>query len=133
VRRADQLASFLSREERILLVGSAQWVQLAERVGRGGGEGMLAMTNSRIFHAVLTGATQGVTFSLPLSQVVERWSTWIIAPLMRELHLSFVPGGTDGSWLATNLAAITGKNEASFYAGRRLCREIAAASIASPN
>jgi hypothetical protein len=139
---------WLYPDERIVLIGSAQWVQLAERIGRGAGEGTLCLSTERIFHVGATTAGEpGVTISDPRSWIQRSWSTWIIMPLARELHFTYAPvgeykhgrGWVGGSWVAPLAAEAfldalletgdsghsAGITEASFYGPKTLCRNIA--------
>jgi hypothetical protein len=102
----------MQEHEELVLAGSAQWVQFAERMGRGQGEGILCVTRGRLFHLLDVGNQQSI--SIPLRDITKSWQTFIITPFASELHVQCT---LDGASQQTTV---------SFYAGKRFCRDVVA-------
>jgi hypothetical protein len=83
--RLERLRSVLVEGEIPVEMVLAQSVTIAERVGRGGGEGVLYLTNLRL---VFIDDRVGPAFQMPLGDVQEVTTSWIMAPRMRALHVS---------------------------------------------
>jgi hypothetical protein len=112
MKYAARAAQVMQQDEELVLAGSAQWVQFAERMGRGQGEGILCVTRDRLFHLLDVGNQQSI--SIPLRDITKSWQTFIITPFASELHVQCT---LDGASQQTTV---------SFYAGKRFCRDVVA-------
>jgi len=66
------------------VVGEVNWVQLSEQNGRGGGEGILMLTPTRLIFRSNFGTEH---FVIPVSEISQTKITRIVIPRFVELHL----------------------------------------------
>ena len=100
----NKLTPLLGEGEFILSIGEALWVQFGLKHGRDSGEGVLGITNQSVLFVLnrFDGA-----ISVPLVEVRRCWKTFIVLPNFSEIH--FLTSKAD---------------EISFYATKRMCKEI---------
>jgi hypothetical protein len=114
--------TWLLEGEKGVLAGTAQWVQLAEHRARKMAEGTLCLTTKRVFH-IARNPKYGMLFTLERDDVKGAFSTWIITPLARELHLTITQGAfATVPGLMPERSELT---EISFYVGKSFAREFA--------
>jgi hypothetical protein len=96
--------SFLDSGEMIVTIGEALWVQYGLRNGRGSGEGALAVTDKSLIF-ILNRDSQSI--KIPRADILNIWKSFIIMPNFSEIHFKTRNG-----------------EEFSFYATKRMCKEI---------
>ena len=99
------LKGLLLQGEIPVAVGEANWVQLSERRGRGGGEGVLMLTDRNVtFYSPF-----GESLRIPLHHVTSTKKTRIVIPRFVELHVFAGPSRSE-------------IDDFSFYCTKRTCR-----------
>ncbi len=111
-QRLARLAPVLVDGESPVVMVPAQSVMLAERFGRGAGEGVLHLTSARL---VFIDDRVVPAFQIPLEDVTAVDTSWIIMPGMRALHIR-CEGDTS-----------------TFWTGKRFSRLMASAVALSPH
>lgn len=106
----DRVQGWIDEGEKLVNSGMAQSVDIAERVGRGGGEGILVLTDRRLLFQLDEMVPGFGGMSIPRDEITHVHHKWIIAPQMRQL---FVSTNRDGS--VTTM---------SFYVGKTFAREL---------
>jgi hypothetical protein len=101
-QRLEQLRPVLVEGESPVAMVPAQSVRIAEMRGRGGGEGVLHLTTSRL---VFVDDRSGPAFQIPMEQVTEVATKRIIAPGMRALNVTY-DGRTETFWTGKRFAAL---------------------------
>lgn len=81
----------------------AQSVRIAERRGRGGGEGVLHLTTARL---VFVDDASGPAFHVPLADITKVTTNRIIAPGMRALNVSYGASYKETFWTGKRFAAL---------------------------
>jgi hypothetical protein len=99
-QRLARLAPVLVEGESPVAMVPAQSVRLAERRGRGGGEGVLHLTTARL---VFVDDQSGPAFHIPLPLVTGVTTNRIAVPKMRALKVSY-DGLTDTFWTGKRFA-----------------------------
>lgn len=84
--RVDRI---LDGEERVIAAGNAIRVDLAERYGRGSGEGKAVITTVRLIHVSERPTEQ---LAIPRHDVLSAMDSWIIMAGMRELEVKTARG-----------------------------------------
>lgn len=107
---AGLFAPHLDGDETIISVGESLWVQYGLRNGRGSAEGVMAVTTKSI---VFILNRNGQRVKIPREDVVKSWKSFIVMPNFSEIHFKVRTG-----------------EEFSFYATRRMCKEILSLRIA---
>jgi len=108
VRYYRVAAPYLTEGERLLNAGIAQGVQVAERVGRGSGEGTLLISDRHVLRVLDEGAELDV--AVPIADITDVQRESIAFAGMSELTIA---GRTD-----------KGDQRVSFYAGTTFCIEV---------
>jgi hypothetical protein len=98
--RLARLAPVLVEGEAPVAMVPAQSVRLAEQRGRGGGEGVLHLTTSRL---VFVDDRAGPAFHIPLELVTDVTTNRIVVPKMRALKVSY-NNLTDTFWTGRRFA-----------------------------
>lgn len=98
----------LEEGETLIDAGMAQWVEFAERAGRGGGEGVLGLTDRRILFKFDRPHPQGSGLRVPIEHVIDVHTKWIIVPGMRQI---FIELSSDAERM-------------SFYAGKHFAKQL---------
>ena len=95
-KHAFALERFLNAGEIPLVVGEGNWVQLSERTGRGGGEGLLMLSSRRF---IFLSHSDVENIAIPLEQVSTARTSWIVIPRFVELHIvGSLPSGESRSF-----------------------------------
>jgi hypothetical protein len=100
--RLERLRPVLVEGESPVAMVPAQCVRIAEQLGRGGGEGVLHLTNLRL---VFIDDRMGPAFHIPLREVEKVATNRIIAPGMRALNVTF-SGQKETFWTGKRFAAL---------------------------
>lgn len=106
----QRVVEWLEDGERMVNSGSAQSVEIAERVGRGGGEGILMLTNRRLLFQLDSQTFRYGGLAIPLTDVMRVAVKRTIVPGMRELLVG------------TNSDGETGRSN--FYVGKHFAKEL---------
>ena len=105
-RHPDQemrILPYLREDEKVLLTGMAQSVEIAERLGRGQGEGWLFLATNSLWHWV-----DGVNEPRCITREINGVSTMrVVYPGIRQLTIR-APEGTFN-----------------FYCGKKFCKDVA--------
>lgn len=102
-QRLARLAPVLVDGESPVVMVPAQCVAIAEKRGRGGGEGVLHLTTARL---IFVDDQAGPVFHILLEQVSDVTTNRIIAPGMRALKVSYGAGFKETFWTGKRFSAL---------------------------